>query len=93
MDIVERCNKSAGIRSDGDAKTMVDAAAEIDRLRAALKRIADDDVAPDLRSNPAILKGIAWAALAETAPSTSGAYQDFIRGRDSSTHEQKADDK
>ncbi len=36
-DIVERLNSSAGVRSDGDAKTMIDAAAEIERLRAALE--------------------------------------------------------
>ena len=36
---------------------------EIIRLRAALTRIADDDVDEDLRGQAPILQGIAWAAL------------------------------
>jgi len=36
---------------------------EIERLRAALKRIAEDDVDDDLKGRADILSGIAWAAL------------------------------
>jgi hypothetical protein len=38
-------------------------AAEVERLRAALLRIADEDVDPELRGRTDILMGIAWAAL------------------------------
>ena len=40
-----------------------EAADEIDRLRAALQRIADRDVDDDLRERPDVLAGIAYAAL------------------------------
>lgn len=39
------------------------AAEEIERLQAVLRRIADDDVDPDLKGQASILSGIAWAAL------------------------------
>lgn len=38
-------------------------AKEIEWLRAALQRIADEDVDPDLKGRADILMGIAWAAL------------------------------
>ncbi len=37
---------------------------ENERLRAALQKIADDDVDADLKRRPDILSGIAFAALA-----------------------------
>ena len=36
-DIVQRLNEHAGVRSDGDAKVMIDAAAEIERLSSVCK--------------------------------------------------------
>lgn len=51
---------------DNAAKIMNEAADEIERLRAALQRIADDDVDADLKGRADILSGIAWAALNAT---------------------------
>lgn len=39
---------------------------ENERLKQALRRIADDDVDRDLKGNAGILSGIAWAALDAT---------------------------
>jgi len=64
-DLVERLLwDAAHQRSDSETEKLErEAAAEIDRLTAALERIANDDVDEDLRGRPDILSGIARAAL------------------------------
>lgn len=56
------------VRADRAEQAQRNMAAEIKRLRAALQRIADQDVDADLKGQADILAGIAWAAL-DAAPS------------------------
>jgi len=71
-DIVERLRQGIGATEPTDVpkaeRVMDQAADEIERLRAALQRIADDDVENDLKGNASVLSGVAWAALNPETP-------------------------